>query len=265
MIKHFVGWILAIAVSAGAYRVGALTIGGAAVASIVGGLVFGFGGWESAGLLILFFVSSSALSRLGMDRKQTVDLVYAKGHRRDAAQVCANGAVPAAFIVLFGLTREIAWLAGMVGALAASTADTWATELGVLARRRPRLITSGVVVEPGTSGGVTLEGTLAAFAGAGLIGLTAWLTLGEKSIGLGALIGGFSAAFLDSVLGASVQAIYYCPTCERETEQQSHRNCGTPTDLARGWPWMDNNVVNLVASLFGAIVGGVVWRVAGFL
>ncbi len=55
--------------------------------------------------------------------------------------------------------------------MAAVTADTWATELGVLAAQPPRLITTGRRVAPGASGGVTPAGTLAALAGAGFIGV----------------------------------------------------------------------------------------------
>src|SRR4030067_642568 len=59
------------------------------------------------------------------------------------------------------------------GALAAVNADTWATEVGVLARRCPWRLTDGRQVEPGTSGAVTLEGLMASIAGAAVIGLNA--------------------------------------------------------------------------------------------
>jgi hypothetical protein len=48
-----------------------------------------------------------------------------------------------------------------------------------------------------------------------------------------------------------VQRIYRCPTCQVETERRVHR-CGTTTEPLRGWPWMTNDTVNLVASLAGA-------------
>jgi len=55
------------------------------------------------------------------------------------------------------------------------------------------------------------------------------------------------------LLGASVQAIYFCPTCAKETEKQLH-GCGTPTRHVRGWRWLSNDMVNFVSSLLGALV-----------
>ena len=65
--------------------------------------------------------------------------------------------------------------------------------------------------------------------------------------------GGLAGALVDSPLGASVQAIYYCPTCEKETEKRTH-GCGTPTRQERGWRWLNNDMVNFFSSLIGALV-----------
>jgi uncharacterized protein (TIGR00297 family) len=163
-----IGLILGISIGSVAYIVGALTSSGALVAVIIGGLTFGYGGIIPAILLILFFTTSSALSRLRAQNKPGLDVIPAKSGRRDQGQVLANGGLPAALAVLYGVYGNLSWLVALTGALAASNADTWSTELGMLARRPPRLITTGKVVEPGVSGGVTPEGTVAAAAGAGL-------------------------------------------------------------------------------------------------
>ena len=57
---------------------------------------------------------------------------------------------------------------------AAVAADTFSSELGILSKSKPRLLTSWTFrrVPPGTNGGVTLEGKLAGFAGAFVIALT---------------------------------------------------------------------------------------------
>jgi uncharacterized protein (TIGR00297 family) len=247
-----VGGLLAAAIAFGAYLLGSLSTSGALGAILVGTLTFGVGGVIPAALLILFFVSSSALSRLGKSHKLSVAAAFAKGSRRDLGQVLANGSMAAALSVAYGVTGQPLWLAGVVGALAAVTADTWATELGVLSGRRPRLITSGQPVDPGTSGGVSLEGTLAATAGAVLIGLAASVLSGEWSlVGLAAL-GGVAGSMIDSLLGATVQAIYWCSACNKETERYPLHTCGTPTTSHRGWHWLGNDAVNLTASLVGA-------------
>jgi hypothetical protein len=72
---------------------------------------------------------------------------------------------------------------------------------------------------------------------------------------LGATAGGLAGSLFDSLLGATVQTIYYCDGCGKETERRVHR-CGQATRRLRGWPWLDNDGVNFVASLVGAAVAG---------
>jgi uncharacterized protein (TIGR00297 family) len=257
------GLVLGTAISVIAYLTGHLTVSGALMAVLVGGLTFGFGGLIPAVLLILFFLSSSLLSRLGAERKQTLAGAFAKGGRRDIGQVLANGGIPVILAVLYGLTRGNLWMVGLVGALAASTADTWATEIGVLAGRQPILITSGKRVEPGTSGAVTPEGTLAALSGAGMVGSVAWLLYGMGVLVILACVGGLVGALFDSLLGATVQAIYRCPTCGKETERHPYHTCGSETQLLRGWFWLNNDGVNFVSSVVGGFVAMVGWYVWG--
>jgi uncharacterized membrane protein len=64
-------------------------------------------------------------------------------------------------------------------------------------------------------------------------------------------IAGFLGALFDSLLGASVQAIYHCPSCEKETERHPSHSCGTPTTRTRGWGWLNNDWVNFACGGFG--------------
>jgi len=154
-------------------------------------------------------------------------------------------------------------LAGLAGALAAVNADTWATEIGVLSRRRPRLVTTGRPVDTGTSGAVSTEGMLAAAAGAGLIGIAAGSGTGSLVLAVAALAAGFIGAAADSLLGATVQAIYFCPTCQKQTERHPRHVCGSATRQVRGWSWLGNDGVNLAASLVGAGVAAGLWILSG--
>src|SRR5205085_7234697 len=118
------------------YRAGALTFDGAVAACLVGGTIFGFGGLGWAALLVLFFVSSSALSfvKVADARKVKAAETFEKGGRRDAAQVLANGGIAALLSLLSLLMTSAApgLFSGHVGALAAGTADTWAAEIVIL-------------------------------------------------------------------------------------------------------------------------------------
>jgi uncharacterized membrane protein len=68
-----------------------------------------------------------------------------------------------------------------------------------------------------------------------------------------AVAGGLAGSLFDSLLGATVQGIYFCERCGKETESPIHR-CGQTTRLFRGWPWLNNDLVNLLASAVGGLV-----------
>jgi uncharacterized protein (TIGR00297 family) len=268
------GFILSLLIGGAGYRRSALSSSGVAGAIIVGTLIFGMGGWEWGALLIAFFISSSALSFYRSRDKEGLAEKFAKGHRRDLGQALANGGMAAVLAVLSKLLSllgagrgGILWFVACAGAMAAVNADTWATELGVLSSRSPRLITTGRQVEVGTSGGVTWLGTAASLGGALFIGLLGGLGAlsvrlnwaGACVLLLAATIGGLAGSLFDSLLGATVQSIYWCDTCQKETERKIHR-CGTETRLQRGWPWLGNDVVNFAASVVGALVAaGIGW------
>lgn len=244
-----------------AYRRRSLTGGGAAGAVTTGTTIFGLGGWSWGLSLIYFFVSSTLLSHFREKEKaQTAADKFSKGSRRDLAQVAANGGVASLCAALNGAThsetvRE-ALQAAFAGALATATADTWATELGVLSARKPRLLTTGRPVAPGTSGGITPLGSAASALGALSLGLVLWTMRGLRrslaSLPLISLLSGLAGSACDSLLGATVQAMYFCPRCRRETERTVH-SCGTHTHPLRGISWCNNDVVNLFATCAGAL------------
>jgi len=259
MIQIGIGFGLALVISLAAYAVHSLSRSGALAATLLGTAVFGLGGLPWAVLLLGFFISSSLLSRLFRRRKQSVEEKFSKGSRRDAAQVAANGGIAGLLALVQAVfpVSPLPWLAA-AAALAAANADTWATELGVLSPTLPRLITTGKAVERGTSGGLTPLGTLAALGGAALIGLLAVLfPPAEVMLPAMAVFGlvtlaGLLGSLVDSLLGATVQAIYTCPQCARETERHPLHSCGTPTRRVRGWRWLNNDGVNAACTLSAA-------------
>jgi len=250
------GFLLAIIISYLAYRAHSLDKSGAVAAIIVGAIVFGLGGWQWAVLLLTFFVTSSALSRLFKNRKQGLDEKFSKGHERDAGQVFGNGGLATAFVLINYLYPEssIGWI-GFAAALAAVNADTWATELGVLNPTPPRMITDlRKRVEKGTSGGISLFGTFASLMGSSLIAILAALITDHWSLFPLIAISGLAGSLSDSLLGATVQAMYYCPADKKETEKHPLHACGAETVHLRGWKWLNNDWVNFACGAFGAAV-----------
>jgi len=256
-MQLLLGFILGIFIAITAWKVGVLSNSGGWAAALTGGLIFGLGGLSWAVLLLAFFISSSALSKAFSRRKTALNEKFSKGSRRDWEQVLANGGLGALLVIIYALFPTQDWLwPAFSGAMAAVNADTWATELGVLSRSLPRLITNGKVVERGTSGGISGLGSLAALAGALLIAfLAVILTPLENSLSflLAAGLGGLAGSLFDSLLGATIQAIYYCQACSKETERHPYHSCGNATTLIRGKTWMNNDWVNFACSVVGAL------------
>jgi uncharacterized protein (TIGR00297 family) len=254
------GFILAVIVAYAAYRLHSLNKSGAIAATIVGAVIFGVGGWQWAILLLTFFITSSGLSRLFKKRKQGLSEKFSKGHERDAGQVFGNGGLATFFAVLHAFYPQsiIPWI-GFAASLAAVNADTWATELGVLNPTPPRMITNlQKRVEKGTSGGISLWGTLASLLGSAVIAIPAVLFSPTGTLNivhcLLITLAGLAGSLFDSLLGATVQAMYYCPKDQKETEKHPLHTCGTQTVRIRGWEWLNNDWVNFACAAFAVLI-----------
>ncbi|MDT3426945.1 uncharacterized protein (TIGR00297 family) [Paenibacillus forsythiae] len=266
-MQWVIGVFGALFVAGAAYLKGSLSLSGMLAAVLMGTVYFGAGNAFWFGILLLFFISSSLLSRLRAEHKEELERSYAKTGRRDAGQVFANGGLGMLLVLLNAVYPLPAWELLFVGVMATVTADTWATECGTLSRKPPRSILSGKILPTGASGGVSLPGTLAAAAGGLLIGIASWL-LRQLSPGMAVqpliilaaagLVGGLVGAFADSLLGATVQQMNRCAVCGREVESAVH--CGQPAAHARGWRWMTNDAVNAISSIAGGaaalLIGG---------
>ena len=185
------------------------------------------GGLTWVVLVSVFFITASALTRLEPGAGGSLRSLDRMGRRWD--QVAANGGVAAGAAAIHGLTASPVAFAVAAGAIAAATADTWGTEVGRWSPVRPRLITSWSTVPHGSSGGITLFGTLGAAVGALLIGVSAGLLerglAHPPRLALIVTVAGFSGAIVDSLLGATVE--------DR-------------------WWWAGNSVINLAATSCGA-------------
>lgn len=249
-------------VAAAARGLGSLTVGGAVAAWAVGTAILAGTGWAGGLVLAAFFAPSTAVGRLV--RPRTAPVLDAKGDCRDQWQVLANGGVAAAAALAAAMVAAVPrplalWL--VTAALAAAAADTWATAWGGLSRRPPRHLLSGRRVPPGTSGGISLPGTLGAIAGALVVASAGAvpddLPARTARIAIGTLVG-VAGMLADSALGAALQGRFHCDRCDRPSEWAVHR-CGAPTRLIGGWPWLTNDLVNFLATLVAALAAALLW------
>jgi len=211
-----------------------LTPGGTVAAAGVGAACAFGAGPQGLVLLLAFFVSSSLLTRK-------------TSRRRNAWQVLANGGV-AAFGALLGSVAILA------GALAAATADTWATEIGAHSRTMPRHILSWRPVPAGTSGGITVLGTAGGVLGALGLALLAHVLFPGAAAAPTIALAGLAGMVADSLVGAAAQASYHC-SCGAVLEVPKHE-CGGTAVLEKGVRWINNDAVNLVATAVG---GAAAW------
>lgn len=233
---------------------GWLTRGGVITASLVGTAVLQGAGFGGGVMVALFFVSGSIMTKWS-ERSGLVPH-DAKGSRRDAAQVAANGAWAAVGALAIHASPATGWSV-LTGAVAAAQADTWATEIGARSIARPRLITSGESVAPGTSGGVTALGTTGGAAGAIVIALVAVAFAVPAPAALAGILGGCLGMIADSVLGATGQAVF---ANGKERAVEPRVGSGPRPRPVRGFAWCTNDVVNLTGTGAGAAVGlGLSW------
>jgi uncharacterized protein (TIGR00297 family) len=237
------------------YFLGTLDLSGGLAAFFVGFMVLYFPnsvGWF--GTLVFFFVTSSVWTKLKHSKKLVLGLV-GRGGMRGWRNVISNGLVPSSCALAFGLTRWNVFALGFLGSLAVSTADTWATEIGVPYGGTPRLITNlKVQVTPGTSGGISLLGEAVSILGSLLIAIVG-VILGAVPSQLGnvglVFLTGMVGSNFDSLLGATVQSQYICPNCGARIETPNH--CKAHATLIGGQTWMDNNMVNFAATTIGVL------------
>jgi len=236
------------------------------------GVVHGLVGFTPTLTLLTFFISSTILTRMGGKKKAQLEDGHREGGQRTWQQVVANGGAGVVICLLhlygFGpyehcldfLLRpaQSSLHVALIAAYAAACGDTWSSEVGILSRGQPRLITSCRSVPKGTNGAVSLLGVLFSVLGGVFVALPATLIASFVTDGKWAsqwptlLIGafaGFLGSFIDSVLGALMQYsgwddskkhIIHAPT--KSSKHVAGRN------------WLDNNEVNLVSNLITALI-----------
>jgi len=289
---------VAIGLSVHGIRKGSLSPDGAVAAFVVGFAMLS-GPLHSFGIsLIVFYLLGSRATKYGRLRKSQLEEGYHEAGYRSAWQVLCNSF--AAFIAsilwncLFAsdsipsvllktlydfktfpytgngwcpmdISYSRALIFAALGHFSCCLGDTLASELGILSRSPPILITTFKPVPHGTNGGVSLGGTLASIGGGTMMGLTLamslilennrcrdhWVEVLIPLVGWGTVAGGLGS-MVDSVLGATIQRTRYSE--ERKHILQDDSPDGTDVKIISGVHVLSNNQVNLISSVFTALV-----------
>lgn len=235
-------------------------------------------GFRFGVVLLVFFFSSSKLTKYGEERKRKLEDDFREGGQRNWIQVLSNSAIATVLLIVLSFYRKYNWcldttqssivtgiIGGIIGHYACCNGDTWSSELGILSDREPRLITTFKKVKKGTNGGVTLDGLAAAAAAGFVIGL-AYIAVGfissecANNTSLKQLLviplasfSGLLGSLIDSLLGATLQFSGYCTFRKKVVSRK------TPTvKRISGRDILDNNAVNAVSILLTSLLTGVI-------
>eukprot|EP00903_Cladosiphon_okamuranus_P012677 g11857.t1 len=241
--------------------------------------------------LILFYKSSSVLTKVGSKKKKTLTDDYKEGGQRGAVQVlsCSLFATILAVVhkILTGAGDSLVdfeseplggvLLCAYLGFYACCAGDTWSSELGVLSKTPPRLVTKPWRTVPtGTNGGMSLLGTAASVAAGGVMGtgfvLFGWMFrlpppgFHESSssscsqiplIVLGA-VSGLAGSVLDSLMGAILQGSYYDEN-RKVIVEKTPAPGPSKGDVKRvcGRNMLTNEQVNILSAVITSVLAGV--------
>lgn len=276
LIRSAVALLLSSVISARALKQKSLDLSGALSGFLVMTIHIACS-YRFGALLLVFFFTSSKLTKLGEEKKRSVDEQFKEGGQRNWLQVLANSALATILVMLVAMntgdqgrcldSKDSTLLTGLIGGVighyACCSGDTWSSEIGMLSNAQPRLITTFKKVRKGTNGAVSLEGLLAAAAAGLVIGLTfvlvglltvscpadvAWRELLVVPI---ATIAGLCGSLIDSLLGATFQFSGYCSLRKKVVGRK------TPTVVRiSGMELLDNNAVNAVSVSITTLLTG---------
>ena len=239
----------------------ALTVGGilAAIAvDIFISVALGNGGF---GLLLAFFGLGILVDKIKKKykkaRQKAKEPTEKRGDCRDEVQVLANSLVATICAILYATTFRRVFVIAFTASLAEALADTVASGIGVLNRKAFDLFRMKPC-SPGISGGMSLLGTASSLLAATLMGgLAVLFDLVSGWEALIIVIAAFLGGVFDSFLGSIVQVKYKCTVCGEIVEREEH--CASPTEKVSGLTFVTNDIVNLLGTLFAAMLAAVIY------
>jgi uncharacterized protein (TIGR00297 family) len=254
IINFAVAFVLAFFVSWSSYKFKFLNRSGAVAVFLLAVIIFSLGGLKWTIPILVFFVFSSVLSKFRVKQNPEIETLFDKSGTRDRIQVFSNGGLAGILLLLFTIEKQNNIYLLYLAAIATVCADTWATETGTIKKQNTFNILNFKPIMQGQSGGISVIGTLGGLFGAVVISLSGIFWIGEELIKNFIIISfvGLLGSLFDSLLGATVQVLYKCNQCYKITERKNH--CGKTTNYFRGLRFMNNDMVNFLAAVFGVLL-----------
>jgi uncharacterized protein (TIGR00297 family) len=217
-----------------AYKARVADISAMLSATLLGVVIIISGGFWWFFILLVFYLLGSFFTHYKYQYKLSRGVAESKKGARGYKNVFSNSLAALALALAYSVfpSSDKLLLYAYLGSVATATGDTLASEIGGTYKGEPRMITTLKKVKPGTDGGVSLLGEFAAFFGASVIAVIAYITIpNDFNLIIAVIAGGFIGTNIDSLLGATLQQKGY----------------------------LSNNGVNLFATISGAIVSGILY------
>ena len=184
-----------------AYRAKTIDMSGLFSLILFGVILIAFtGGFLWFFVVLAFFIIGSVFTKFKYAKKKEMGVAQKKSGKRGYKNAFANVGIAIISCILFGITNEIIFAAVFLGSVATATADTLASEIGVVVGAKPRMITTMKPCEAGENGGVTLAGELACVCGAVFISALGF------AFGIVPLWGA-AAACIAGILGTNIDSL----------------------------------------------------------
>jgi uncharacterized protein (TIGR00297 family) len=265
LVSGLIGFTLSLLVAYVSYKRHRLNKSGFIGATLLGTLVFTFGNLIFYILMMLFFFSSTFISHMSSlllpSTHYLMDKKVKKHESRNIIQVFANGGVLGVLSILYYFYPNSNMILLATISMAASTADTWAGEIGIFSHQATKSILTRKPIVRGLSGGVTNLGFLASLAGSTLITLASLIYalfthIWQPYLIVALLLSvslGFLGSIIDSALGELVQAKYLGLDGIKITEHPTEDH--HKLKLLSGFALIDNNMVNLLSNVMVVMIG----------
>ncbi len=232
MTQLMLGFVISAAIAVLAYYKDALNTSGATTATVIGTIIYGFGGPMPFIILMLFFASSALIGRFN----------DTDAPMRGSLQVLASAGFGAYFVLRYGVSGHQYYLALFLVSLSVSTADTWSSELGRMSKTPSFHPFKLKPMTKGLSGAVSFLGLFAALMGSMVIALTGLVIIPDLTLFVVVIISGFIGALIDSWLGL-VQVKFKDEHTARIEDNKTHTNV-----YHSGFKHLNNTGVNFLSN-----------------
>ncbi len=178
---------------------------------------------------------------------------------RNGMQIFSTGFGAICGAILYSVFRLKVFLFAAVIVIVAEFSDSISSDIGRLSKQDPVDILRFKRVPAGISGGVSLVGSVAGVIMAFVSCAASYIFVSMPAMIYFILVGiAVLGVFLDSILGAWLQALYRCPTCDILTEHPEH--CNGATVKIKGLKCITNSIVNLITGIMVCgITVGILW------